>query len=208
MLDLFQRGGWTMWPLLACAIIGVVFIIERFVTLLIMNKNPKKFVEELKKKIEKEGIDAAIQFCAKNPSPFARIIEAALTEFQYVGKDKGAIEDAIGKAGITELAFLDRGMPFLAAVITLAPMLGFLGTVSGMINAFDAIALAGTVEPKLVASGISEALITTLAGLVIAIPVSAAYTYFQTVINGYSRTLEDASNKIVEILMSLEIEEA
>jgi len=173
-----------------------------------MNKNPKKFVEELKKKIEKEGIDAAIQFCAKNPSPFARIIEAALTEFQYVGKDKGAIEDAIGKAGITELAFLDRGMPFLAAVITLAPMLGFLGTVSGMINAFDAIALAGTVEPKLVASGISEALITTLAGLVIAIPVSAAYTYFQTVINGYSRTLEDASNKIVEILMSLEIEEA
>ncbi|HAF07561.1 MAG: MotA/TolQ/ExbB proton channel family protein [bacterium] len=208
MLDLFQRGGWTMWPLLVLAITGLVFIIERFVTLLIMNKNPKKFVEELKSKIEKEGIDAAIQFCAKNPSPFARIIESALTEFQYVGKDKGAIEDAIAKAGVTELAFLDRGMPFLSVVITLAPMLGFLGTVSGMIGAFDAIALAGTVEPKLVASGISEALITTLTGLAIAIPVSAAYTYFQTVINGYSRTLEDASNKIIEILMSLEIEEA
>jgi len=208
VLDLFQRGGWTMWPLLVLAITGLVFIIERFVTLLIMNKNPKKFVEELKSKIEKEGIDAAIQFCAKNPSPFARIIESALTEFQYVGKDKGAIEDAIAKAGVTELAFLDRGMPFLSVVITLAPMLGFLGTVSGMIGAFDAIALAGTVEPKLVASGISEALITTLTGLAIAIPVSAAYTYFQTVINGYSRTLEDASNKIIEILMSLEIEEA
>lgn len=208
MLDLFQRGGWTMWLLLACAIIGLVFIIERFLTLFIMNKNPKKFVEELKNKIEKDGIDAAIQYCAKNPSPFARVIEAALTEFQYVGKDKGAIEDAIAKAGVTELAFLDRGMPFLSAVITLAPMLGFLGTVSGMINAFDAIALAGTVEPKLVASGISEALITTLTGLVIAIPVSAAFTYFQTIVNGYSRTLEDASNKIVEILMSLEIEEA
>jgi len=208
VLDLFQRGGWTMWPLLACAIIRCSFYHWKICNSSDNEQESKKFVEELKKKIEKEGIDAAIQFCAKNPSPFARIIESALTEFQYVGKDKGAIEDAIGKAGVTELAFLDRGMPFLSAVITLAPMLGFLGTVSGMINAFDAIALAGTVEPKLVASGISEALITTLTGLVIAIPVSAAYTYFQTVINGYSRTLEDASNKIIEILMSLEIEEA
>ncbi|HAV93014.1 TPA: flagellar motor protein MotA [candidate division WOR-3 bacterium] len=208
MVEFFQKGGWTMWPLLVSAIVGIVFVIERIVTFAIINKNPKKFVDQLKNVIEKEGIDAAIQFCAKNPSPFARILESALTEFQYVGKNKQSIEDAIARASVVELAFLDRGMPFLTAVITLAPMLGFLGTVSGMVSAFDAIALAGTVEPKLVASGISEALITTLAGLVIAIPVSAAHTYFSTVINGYSRSLEDASNKIIDILMSLEIEEA
>jgi len=197
-----------MWPLLLSAIIGLVFVIERIITFTIIAKNPKKFIDQLQKVIEKEGIEAAVKFCAKNPSPFARILESALTEFQYVGKDKLAVEDAIGRAAVVELAFLDRGMSFLVAVITIAPMLGFLGTVSGMINAFDAIALAGSVEPKLVASGISEALITTQTGLVIAIPVSAAHTYFSTIINGYSRSLEDASNKIMDLLMNLEVEES
>ncbi|MGE3063595.1 MAG: MotA/TolQ/ExbB proton channel family protein [bacterium] len=208
MVEFFQKGGWSMWPLLVCAIVGIVFVIERIVTFAIINKSPKKFVESLKSIIEKDGIDAAVQFCSKNSSPFARIMEAALTEFQYVGKNKQAIEDAISRASVVELAFLDRGMAYITAVITLAPMLGFLGTVSGMVNAFDAIALAGSVEPKLVASGISEALITTMTGLVIAIPISAAHTYFSSIINSYSRSLEDASNKIMDILMSLEIEEA
>ena len=180
-----------MWFLLASAIIAIVFIIERTITFIMMNKSPKKFVENLKGVIESEGIEAAVEHCAKNSSPVARIMEAVLTEFQYVGKNKSLLEESISKAGVTELAFLDRGMPFLAAVTQLAPMLGFLGTVSGMVGAFDAIALAGTVEPKLVASGISEALITTLTGLAIAIPTAAAHVFFSTVINNYTRSMED-----------------
>lgn len=207
MLDFFQRGGWTMWFLLASAIISIVFIIERIITFIMMNKSPKKFVENLKGVIEAEGIEAAVEYCAKNSSPVARIMEAVLTEFQYVGKNKSLLEESISKAGVTELAFLDRGMPFLAAVTQLAPMLGFLGTVSGMVGAFDAIALAGTVEPKLVASGISEALITTLTGLAIAIPTAAAHVFFSTVINNYTRSMEDASNQIIELLLQMEVVE-
>ncbi|MCK4524014.1 MotA/TolQ/ExbB proton channel family protein, partial [candidate division WOR-3 bacterium] len=160
MLDFFQRGGWTMWFLLATALISVVFIIERIITFLIMNKSPQKFIEKLQSVIETEGIEHAVEYCSKNPSPVGRIMEAVLTEFQYIGKNKDLLEEAIAKTGVKELAFLDRGMAPLAAVTQLAPMLGFLGTVSGMVAAFDSIALAGTVEPKLVASGISQALIT------------------------------------------------
>lgn len=207
MIEWFQKGGIFMWPLLATAIIGFAFVIERMVTFFIMNKNPKTFADNLKSTIENEGIEAGLQFCAKNPSPVARIMEAAITEFQYVGRDKALIEESIAKAGVVELGFLDRGMPILSAVIQLAPLLGFLGTVSGMVNAFDAIALAGTVEPKLVATGISEALITTQTGLVIAIPVSAAHVWFSTVVNNYSRTLEDAANTIVDLLLQIEVVE-
>lgn len=104
-------------------------------------------------------------------------------------------------AAVKELAFLDRGMSALAAVVTLAPMMGFLGTVSGMVSAFDAIALAGTVDPKLVASGISEALITTETGLAIAIPVSAAHTWFTNMINSYTRNMELAANDMITFLL-------
>jgi len=207
VLDFFQRGGWTMWFLLASAIIAIVFIVERIITFAIMNKSPKKFVKQLTDIIETDGIESAIEFCAKSPSPVARIMESVLTEFQYVGKNKQLLEEAITKAGVTELAFLDRGMPYLAAVTQLAPMLGFLGTVSGMVSAFDAIALAGTVEPKLVASGISQALITTMTGLSIAIPTSAAHVYFSNVINNYTRSMEDASNTIIELLLQMEVVE-
>jgi len=207
VIEWFQKGGIFMWPLLLTAVIGFAFVIERIITFFIMNKSPKTFAEKLKSTIENEGIEAGLQFCAKNPSPVARIMEAAITEFQYVGRDKALIEESIAKAGVVELGFLDRGMPILSAVIQLAPLLGFLGTVSGMVNAFDAIALAGTVEPKLVASGISEALITTQTGLIIAIPVSAAHVWFTTIVNGYSRTLEDAANTIVELLLQIEVVE-
>ena len=207
MLDFFQRGGWTMWFLLATALISVVFIIERIITFLIMNKSPQKFIEKLQSVIETEGIEHAVEYCSKNPSPVGRIMEAVLTEFQYIGKNKDLLEEAIAKTGVKELAFLDRGMAPLAAVTQLAPMLGFLGTVSGMVAAFDSIALAGTVEPKLVASGISQALITTMTGLSIAIPTSAAHVVFSEVINNYTRSMEDASNRIVDLLLQMEVVE-
>ena len=207
MLDFFQRGGWTMWFLLASAIISIVFIIERIIPFILMNKNPQKFVEKLQGVIETEGIEAAVEYCTQNASPVARMMDAVLVEFQYVGKDKQLLEESISKSGVKELAFLDRGMAPLAAVTQLAPMLGFLGTVSGMVGAFDSIALAGTVEPKLVASGISEALITTMTGLAIAIPTSAAHVFFSTVINNYTRSMEDASNSIIELLLQMEVVE-
>lgn len=207
MLDFFQRGGWAMWFLLTAAIVAVIFIIERIITFLILKRNPAAFTDRLHEIIETEGIEPAVEYCAESSSPIARIMEAVLIEFQYVGKDKDLLEEAIAKAGVKELAFLDRGMAPLAAVVQLAPMLGFLGTVAGMVAAFDAIALAGTVEPKLVASGISQALITTMTGLAIAIPTAAAHVLFSTIINNYTRSMEEASNSIIELLLQMEVVE-
>ena len=202
MLDLFNRGGWTMWGLLAAAIFGLVYIIERFVTLLIKSKvNPNEFVKTIEKKVKDGDVEGAIAYCKKNPSPIAKIVLEGLKEYQVSGGNKDALEEAFNRAAITELAFLDRGMAELSAVVTLAPMMGFLGTVSGMISAFDAIAMAGTVEAKLVASGISEALITTATGLVIAIPVAAAHVVYQSIINGYIRKIDEASNYMIKILV-------
>ena len=100
-----------------------------------------------------------------------------------------------------ELAFLDRGMLIIAAVCTVAPLIGFLGTVSGMIHAFDAIALAGTVEATLVASGISEALITTEAGLMIAVPLALGHALFTQKTNAFTDSMEEAAAALTDVLV-------
>jgi biopolymer transport protein ExbB len=131
----------------------------------------------------------------------ARILEAALTSYKKAGPYRDPVEEAVSNAGTTELAFLDRGLPVLAAVSTIAPIIGFLGTVAGMIKAFQSIAIAGEVEPTLVATGISEALITTATGLSIAAPVVAFHVYFSTRSNGYTRMMENAATDLISFLI-------
>lgn len=201
MIDFFNRGGWTMWFLLTAAIIGILFIIERIITFIWARVNTKKLVNDITKAYNANGVEGAVRVCKRNNSPIARILIEGVQSYAVVGKDKDAMEEAMEGSAVKELAFLDRGMSALSAVVTLAPMMGFLGTVSGMVSAFDAIALAGTVDAKLVASGISEALITTMTGLAIAIPVSAAHTWFSEMINSYTRNMEQAANEVVTHLL-------
>lgn len=201
MIDFFNRGGWTMWFLLTAAIIGILFIIERIITFIWARVNTKKLVNDITKAYNANGVEGAVRVCKRNNSPIARILIEGVQAYAVVGKDKDAMEEAMEGSAVKELAFLDRGMSALSAVVTLAPMMGFLGTVSGMVSAFDAIALAGTVDAKLVASGISEALITTMTGLAIAIPVSAAHTWFSEMINSYTRNMEQAANEVVTHLL-------
>jgi biopolymer transport protein ExbB len=204
MLELFNKGGPFMWPLLFAAIICIGYIVERLITLFKARVNPDLFVEEVKTTYESGGVVDAIALCNQNPSPVARIFTPALEKFEKYRDSsdlKTILEEAITAAGSVELAFLDRGMLVLSAIAGVAPLLGFLGTVSGMIKAFDAIAKAGTIEPTLVASGISEALITTATGLIIAIPAAAAHVFFTSRINTYTRSMEQASNALVEYLL-------
>lgn len=208
MITWFLKGGVFMWPLLLCSIIGLAFFVERIVTLFLARTDPRKFVEELKEAIRTGNLKEGIAFCEKNRSPVARILSKGLVKYSEVknpgeGKEgmKQKIEEVITNAGVTELVFLDRGMWVLSSVVTLAPLLGFLGTVSGMIHAFDAIALAGEVEPTLVASGISEALHTTEAGLSIAFPLFFAYNFFNAKINSYTRDMEEAANRLIEYIV-------
>jgi len=204
MLTLFDRGGWVMCPLLIAAIIGIAYILERFFTLMRARVNPSLFVDQVKSAYEQSGAEGAVALCNQNPSPVARIFTPAFEKYdKYKGSSdlKIILEESITSAGSVELAFLDRGMLVLAAVASIAPLIGFLGTVLGMIQAFDAIAAAGTIDPTLVATGISVALITTATGLIIAVPTAAAHVFFTSRINTYTRSMEMASNVLIEFLL-------
>jgi biopolymer transport protein ExbB len=147
------------------------------------------------------GIQAGIDVCARTRGPVAAILHAGLLR-----ADRGpeAVEKAIASAGAVEMAFLQRGLVAMSTVVNVAPLLGFLGTVSGMIHAFEAIAAAEQVSAKLVATGIAEALITTEAGLVIAIPVQSAMNYFISRIDRLVLEMEEASAEIVDTVTTLE----
>jgi biopolymer transport protein ExbB len=201
MVAFFKAGGNMMWPLLVCLIIGAAYIVERFISYTLASVSVKKFMAELKAGIREGGVDKGIEYCQSNRSPVARVIGAGIESYKKVGPHRDSVEEAMLHAGSTELAFLDRGLPVLAAVSTIAPIIGFLGTVWGMIHAFEAIAIAGEVEPTLVATGISEALITTAAGLSIAFPVVAFHVYFTSRSNSYTRMMDSAATELIGFLM-------
>lgn len=200
-VDFFVRGSWAMWPLLIAAIIGFSYIIERFITFSRARIDPELFTFDLLKIFKEDGVAGAIKYCKKVTSPVAKVLQPVLEKYQHIGKDRAVLEEILTRAATKELAFLDRGMLVLASVANISPMIGFLGTVSGMIKAFTAIALAGTVEPTLVASGISEALITTATGLALAIPISGAHAYFTQKVNAYTRSMEEASAALMDALL-------
>jgi len=200
VLQEFKDGGGIMWFLLACAVAGIALSIERAFTLTLrLRLNVKKFSQQLMETIGKGGVKAGIELCNSTHSPAARVLAAAL---EKVDQGKTVVEDSIVRTGATELAFLDRGMPLLGGLITVAPFFGFLGTVTGMIGAFKAVAAVGEVEATVVASGIAEALITTKWGLMIAAPLSILHILFQGRVNGYLRDMENASGELVDFLMA------
>lgn len=199
MIELFQKGGPMMWPILLVLLIGLTFIVERFITLLLKARlNPLKFMDELTAAMDKGGVDAGRELCDSTPQPVAKVLGAGLVK---VKRGREFVEEGIASAGAVELVFLDRGMLWIAMASTLAPIMGFLGTVTGMIKAFEAIAIAGEVEPSIVASGISEALITTATGLTIAAPMILFHTLFTSMIDRYSRDMEQAASSLVDYLL-------
>lgn len=199
--QLYIKGGIVMHPLLACAIIGLVLIVERLWALSRARVNTRRLMLEVTQALRTEGPDAAVQLCQRSRGPIAAIMHAGLLR---VNRGPEAVEKAITSAGAIEMAHLERGLLALASVSNVAPLLGFLGTVTGMIAAFAAIAAAEQVSAKLVAQGIEEALITTAAGLMIAVPVSAFYSYFVLQIDRFVLEMEEASADLVDELMDLE----
>ena len=145
LLQLFQDGGWAMWPLLVLLIFGIAITIERLYNLSKAAINAEKFFEDLEGRLRSEGPDSAAELCSQTQGPVASVIHAGLMRLER-GIDH--VEKAIENAGAVEMAFLERGMIWLSTVANLAPMIGFLGTVSGMINAFQAIKQRGDVVPR------------------------------------------------------------
>jgi len=199
--DEFQKGGAFMWPLLIASVLGLAVILERMWTLSRARVNTTKLMSQVIGALKQDGLQGGIEVCQRTRGPIAAIIHAGLMR---ASKGPEAVEKAIESAGTIEMSFLQRGLIILASIANVAPLLGFLGTVSGMIHAFEAIAAAEQVSAKLVANGISEALITTAAGLMIAIPVQLANNFFISRIDRFVLEMEEASIELVDTLVDME----
>lgn len=202
MVEMFTQGGFFMWPILACLVFGIAISFERFISLTRASVNTRKFLAEVTSALDKSGTDAAVEVCQKTKGPVAAIFHAGL-----IRSARGAenVEKAITNAGTIEMAFLERGLIWLSTFITLAPMLGFTGTVRGMIVAFDDIKKANDIQPSIVAEGISVALLTTLFGLVAAIILQVFHNYFVSKIDRLVIDMEETSAELVDHLVEREL---
>ena len=201
MVKLFVDGGWAMWPLLILLVLGVAVAIERLITLSRAGIDAESFFNRFEEIFKSAGPDEAARLCSETPGPLASVIHAGLLRIDR-GIDQ--VEKAVENSGAVEMAFLERGMVWLSTVANLAPMIGFLGTVSGMINAFQAIKTAGDVEPSMVAGGISEALITTAAGLVVGIVIQFCYNFFANRIDNIIADMTERTAGFIDLLSERE----
>jgi biopolymer transport protein ExbB len=197
----YMKGGFFMHFLLLASIVGLVFIIERLWTLSRARTNVRQLMGRVVKALRENGVQGALEECEKTRGPIAAILHSGLMRTNY-GPD--AVQKAIEISGTIEMAFLEKGLVAIATVGNVAPLIGFLGTVSGMISAFAAIAASEQVSAKLVASGIQEALITTATGLIIAIPANIMHNYFVSQIDRFITEMEEASAELVNELVELE----
>ena len=198
LYDWFVRGGVFMWPILILAAVGMGFVIERFIYYRRMNLNPREFIVELDAIIDGGTVEDVERLCRERDLVVARVLGKGL-KLRKLGLDH--VEKAIGAGGAIEVAALEKGLNILSAIGNIAPLLGFLGTVSGMISAFQSIAAADQVSARLVAGGIFEALVTTEAGLIVAMPLLAFYNYFVHRVESFVAEIERLASDIVEMLV-------
>ena len=198
----YVAGGIFMHPILACFVLGLAFVIERMWTLSRAKVNTKDFILNVKKALDEGGVEAAKELCANTRGPVASVFHAGLLR-----ADEGleAAEKAIIAYGGIEMGFLEKGLIWISTFITLAPMLGFTGTVQGMITAFDAIKEAAQISPAIVANGIAIALLTTLFGLVVAMILQVFYNYFVAKIDRLVADMEESSVELIDALYELKI---
>ncbi len=199
LVQRFNEGneGGFMWPVLICLVIGLAIAFERIISLNRSDINTRKFMSSVKEALETGGITQAEDVCAGTRGPVASVVQSGLLRYDE-GMD--AVEKAVVAYGSIEMSFLERGLVWLSLFISLAPMFGFLGTVWGMILAFDAIEQAGDISPSLVANGIKVALITTVAGLIVAIILQVFYNYAVSKIDRIVAEMEEASVELIDAL--------
>lgn len=200
LTDYFIKGGPIMYPLLLASIIGIAIIIERILTFRKIKINISAFMYNLRELLHQYKIKEAITECDKTKSPIASVIKAALLRYNKSEED---IKSAIEVSAVYEVSGLERGLTTLATIANIAPLLGFLGTVTGMIRSFGALAKVGLGDPGAVAAGISEALITTAAGLIIAIPIQFTHNFFVAKINSIVKDMETISGMLLETLKEI-----
>ena len=198
LMQKFLEGGWAwMLPILVCLVIGLAVAIERILYLALSTINSKKLVNKVEEALKQGGIEAAKDVCRNTRGPIASIYYQGLDRYDQ-GLD--AVEKAVVSYGSVQTGQMESGLPWIGLFIALSPMLGFMGTVVGMIAAFDAIQAAGDISPTLVAGGIKVALLTTLMGLIAAVILQLFYNYIVSKIDSLVNDMEDSSITLMDIL--------
>jgi biopolymer transport protein ExbB len=198
VIDLAIAGGFMMIPIGLLSIVAVYLFIERLLTINKANREPEQFMSKVKELVLKGDIGGAKLLCAQNDTPVARMIEKGISR---IGSPLKNIEASIENVGKLELFKLEQNLPTLATVAGAAPMMGFLGTVIGMVEAFISIAQEeGSVSPKLLSSGIYTAMITTVAGLIVGIIAYLAYNYLVSRVQKVVHKMEYTSIDFIDLL--------
>jgi biopolymer transport protein ExbB len=195
----FIEGG-VIWmaPILLVMILGLALCIERVIYLSMATTNSEKLLKSIEDNLSKGNIEGAKEVCRNPRGPIASIFFQGLSR-----KDEGLdmVEKSIVSYGSVQMGLLEKGLSWISLCIAMAPMLGFLGTVVGMIEAFDAIEAAGDISPSLVAGGIKVALLTTVFGLIVAMILQVFYNYFLAKVDGIVNNMEDSSISFMDILI-------
>ena len=200
--EYFRQGGIFMYPLLFFSVLAATVAIERFIVFSKAKLNVSDFLTKIRKALlVNRNVKEAIKICEQSKGPVASVMKAGLLRYGHARED---IEKTIENAALYELDRLEKRLGVLATTANVAPMLGFLGTVAGMIKSFATLAEQGLTNPAAVAVGISEALITTATGLIIAIPAQLVYNWYTTKITRFVRDIETASNMLVETFSEMD----
>ena len=194
----FIEGNWMfMSTVLVCLILGLAFCIERIITLNIATANTDKLLSRIDERLADGDLLGAQEVAKSTPGPAASVI------YEGLRNAKGgpeAVEKAIVSYGSVQMGLLEKGLVWISLFIAIAPMLGFMGTVIGMIGAFDKIEAVGDISPSIVAGGIKVALLTTVFGLIVAIILQILYNYIVSKIDGIVNKMEDSSIGLLDIM--------
>ena len=194
----FIDGDWKFMSLvLVCLIFGLAFCIERIITLNIATVNTDKLLARIDDSLKAGDLEGAKEICKSTPGPTASILYEGL---KNANEGPEAVEKAIVSYGSVQMGLLERGLVWISLFIAIAPMLGFMGTVIGMIYAFDRIEQVGDLSPSVVAGGIKVALLTTVFGLIVAIILQILYNIIVNKVDGIVNRMEDASIALVDIM--------
>lgn len=201
LFEIFMKGGVIMWLILASSIVGLAVVFDRLMFLRKAKINVPAFMVRLRGLIKKKDINEAVSVCMQEKSPIANIIRKGLKKYKF-GHDR--VKDAIENAGKQEVINMERGLSILATVAGISPLLGFLGTVTGMITTFMTIEdLAGSANPSDLAGGIWEALITTAFGLIVGIIAFALYNYLVNAVKRLVGDMETVANDVVDTIQDI-----
>ncbi|MBL0310623.1 MAG: MotA/TolQ/ExbB proton channel family protein [Bacteroidetes bacterium] len=197
LLDLLMKGGWVMVPIVILSIISVYLTVEKYITISRASKVDPGFMANIRQMLLDNKTDAALTMCKSTNTPIARLLEKGI---KRLGKPIKEIESAVENTGKLEIYKLEKNLSYLGIIAGIAPMFGFVGTISGVIRIFYNISLADNISISLIAGGLYEKMITSAAGLIVGIMAHIAFHYLNAMIDRVSFQLESTTVEFIDLI--------